>query len=77
VPKLAPTSWQVQEAIFLADGFRFVRQVGSHRAYGKAGVLRPVVIPACPAVPVSIIRNNMRTAGMTRERYFELLERLR
>jgi predicted RNA binding protein YcfA (HicA-like mRNA interferase family) len=77
VPKLAPTHWQVQEGIFLAEGFRFVRQVGSHRAYVKPGVPRPVVIPAYPAVPVSIIRNNMRTAGMTRERYFEVLERVR
>ena len=77
MPTLAPTHWQVQEAIFLAEGFRFVRQVGSHRAYVKPGVLRPVVIPVYPAVPVSIIRNNMRTAGMSRERYFELLERLR
>lgn len=74
MPKLVPTHWRVQEAIFLGDGFRFVRQVGSHRAYVKPGVPRPVVIPTYPAVPVSIIRNNMRTAGMSRERYLQLLE---
>jgi predicted RNA binding protein YcfA (HicA-like mRNA interferase family) len=66
----------VQEAIFLADGFRFVRQVG-HRAYIKPGVHRPLVIPTYRAVPVSIIRNNMRTAGMSRERYFQLLAQVR
>jgi len=32
-----------------------------------------VVIPAYAAVPVSIIRNVMRTANMDRERYFALL----
>jgi hypothetical protein len=39
----------------------------------KPGVPRPVVIPRYAAVPVFIIRNNLRTAGMSRERYFELL----
>ena len=39
----------------------------------KPGVLRPVVIPRYASIPVFIIKNNLRTAGMTRERYFELL----
>jgi hypothetical protein len=41
--------------------------------FTKPGVLRPVVIPKYAAIPVFIIKNNLRTAGMTRERYFELL----
>jgi hypothetical protein len=41
----------------------------------KAGVLRPVVIPKYAAVPVFIIKNNLRSAGITRERYLELLSR--
>jgi len=39
----------------------------------KPGTLRPIVIPRYASVPVFIIRNNIRTAGMSRERYFELL----
>ena len=73
MPKITPTHWTVQEKIFLTDGFVFVRQEGSHRAYLKRGTLRPVIIPMYREVPVSIIRNNMKTAGMMRERYFELL----
>lgn len=73
MPKITPSHWTVQERIFLADGFLFVRQEGSHRAYLKQGILRPVIIPTYREVPVSIIRNNMKTAGMTRQRYFELL----
>jgi len=42
--------------------------------FTKAGVLRPVVVPKYAAVPVFIIKNNLRTAGMSRERYLELLE---
>jgi len=72
MPKITPSHWTVQERIFLADGFLFVRQEGSHRAYLKQEIFRPV-IPTYREVPVSIIRNNMKTAGMTRQRYFELL----
>ena len=57
-----------------ADGFRLIRQEGEHLIYTKAGVLRPVVIPKYSSVPVFIIKNNLRTAGISRERYFELLK---
>jgi len=73
--RIVPTAWQIQERVFLADGFVFRRQQGSHRAYTKPGTNRPVVIPAYGQVPVSIIRANMKTAGVSRERYFELLGR--
>jgi len=33
-----------------------------------------VVIPVYTEVDVEIIKRNMRTAGMSRERYFELLD---
>lgn len=36
---------------------------------------RAVVIPEYSEVDVEIIKNNMRTVGMTREQYFELLDR--
>ena len=41
----------------------------------KPGVQRPIVIPAKREVEVHVIKSNLRTAGMTRERYFELLGR--
>jgi len=43
--------------------------------FTKAGVPRPVVIPKYASVPVFIIKNNLRTSGMSRDRYFELLDR--
>lgn len=61
------------ERIFLAAGFHFARQQGSHRSYVKAGIARPVVIPTYDEVPVAIIRNNLRTAGISRDEYFDLL----
>jgi predicted RNA binding protein YcfA (HicA-like mRNA interferase family) len=62
------------ECIFLKDGFVFDRQEGDHKVYVKNGVLRPVIIPTYKEIDVEIIRANMRTAGMSRERYFQLLK---
>jgi hypothetical protein len=38
-------------------------------------VLRPVVIPEYREIARDIIRANMRTVGMSRERYLELLKK--
>ena len=73
MPKITPVHWKKLEKIFFENGFRFARQEGSHRSYVKPGVIRPVVIPAYNEVPVAIIRNNMKTAGISREEYFKLL----
>jgi len=75
--RIIPTRWRTQEKILLADGFTLARKESSHRSYVKPGILRPVVIPKYREVPVSIIRNNMTTANMSRERYFELLDRVK
>jgi len=60
--------------VFLKAGFDFIRQEESHRVYVKPGVRGPVVIPAYPEVPVTIIRNNLKTAGISRDQYFRPLE---
>lgn len=73
MPRIVPIHWRDLEKVFLAAGFRFARQEGSHRAYSKDGVIRPVVIPTYDEVPVSIIRNNLKTAGISRDEYFRLL----
>lgn len=41
--------------------------------YVKPGVPKPVVIPDWDEVPVFIIKNNLRTAGLSRDDYFTLL----
>lgn len=70
---IAPVPYATLVRVFEKDGFVFRRQHGDHLIYTKAGVSRPLVIPAYSAVPVFIIKNLLRTAGMSRERYFELL----
>jgi len=75
--RMTPVHWQMLERVFLAAGFRFVRQQGSHRSYVKPGIARPIVIPTYNEIPVSIIRNNLKTAGISRDEYFSLLEQVR
>lgn len=76
MPRLVPTSWKVLKQVFEADGFKLERQTDSHLVYSKPGILRPVIIPKYDEVGLDIIKRNMRTAGMSRPRYFELLRKI-
>jgi predicted RNA binding protein YcfA (HicA-like mRNA interferase family) len=73
MPAIRPVHYQVLIRVFERDWFTFCRQEGDHRIYIKRGVARPLVIPMYKAVPVFIIKNLLRTSGMSRERYFALL----
>jgi predicted RNA binding protein YcfA (HicA-like mRNA interferase family) len=75
MPKLSPVSYKRLAAVFEAEGFLCVRVEGDHLVLTRPGVIRPVVIPMYAAVPVFIIKNNLRTAGISRDRYFQLLGR--
>ena len=77
MPKFTPVDWKTLECVILKAGFRFARQEGSHRSYVKAGVARPIAIPTYREVPVFVIRNNVKTAGLSRDEYFRLLEECR
>ena len=77
MPRFTPVDWRTLERLFMAAGFRFARQEGSHRSYVREGVARPIVIPTYSEVPVFIIRNNLRTAGVSRDEYFRLLDQVR
>jgi predicted RNA binding protein YcfA (HicA-like mRNA interferase family) len=73
--RITPAHWKVLERVFLKAGFRLAWQQGSHRSYVKEGISRPVVIPTYDEVPVPIIRHNLKTAGISRDEYFRLLQR--
>ncbi|HJP19876.1 MAG: type II toxin-antitoxin system HicA family toxin [Nitrospinota bacterium] len=76
MPKITPLSAKNLRKIFEIAGFTCVRIEGDHFVYTKKGIARPVVIPNWKEVPVFIIKNNLRTAGITREEYFHLLKKL-
>ncbi|HAN72997.1 MAG TPA: type II toxin-antitoxin system HicA family toxin [Planktothrix sp. UBA8407] len=75
--KITPIRYQTLVKVFELEGFMVVRQKGDHLILTKPGVNRPVVIKTSPGeVPVTHIMTNLKTAGINRERYFELLSQL-
>ncbi len=73
MPRIYPTDWRTQIRVFELFGCTYKRKEGSHHILTCAGAKRAVVIPEYEEIDVEIIRNNMRTVNMSRERYFELL----
>jgi predicted RNA binding protein YcfA (HicA-like mRNA interferase family) len=76
MPRITPVGWKTLLRIFELYGCEYKRKKGSHHVLICPKAKRAVVIPEYDEIDVEIIRNNMRTAGMTREEYFDLLERV-
>ena len=76
MPKIVAIPASKLRKIFEKAGFKCARIEGDHYVYTKPGITRPVVIPDWPEVPVFIIKNNLRTANISREEYFEILKEI-
>lgn len=76
MPAITPVRWKEFEKFLLFIGCEFKRQSGGHRIYTRAGLKRPLVVPAHGSIPVFVIRNNLRLLGITPEQYFEILRKL-
>jgi len=76
--KIAPIRFEKLIKVFELEGFRVKRRKGDHISMVKPGIKRPLIIKTSPRdVPVLHIRTNMTTAGMSRERYFHLLDKIK
>ena len=73
MPKISPIPAKKLMRVFERAGFSCVRIEGDHYVYTKDGVARPIVIPDWREIPVFIIKNNLRSANISREEYFTLL----
>jgi len=74
--RITPIHYRKLVRVLESEGFVFVRERGDHMVFTKSGLLRPIVVPRYDALPIFIIKNVLRTAQISRERYLELLERL-
>ena len=74
MPRISATDWKTQIKIFQAYGCKYKRKKGSHHVLTYPGAKRAVVIPEYDEIDLDIIKNNMRTVGMSREDYFRLLD---
>lgn len=73
MPRITPVHWKVLNCIFEKDGFVHERTKGSHMVFSRQGTMRPIVIPRYKEIDDDIILNLMKTAKMSRTRYFKLL----
>ena len=74
MPRISATDWRTQIKIFQAYGCKYKRKKGSHHVLTYPGAKRAVVIPEYDEIDLDIIKNNMRTVGMSRDDYFRLLD---
>lgn len=75
--KITPIPYQKLVKIFELEGFTVKRQKGDHLILTKPNVSRPVIIKTSPRnVAVTHIMTNLKTAGISRDKYLELLEQV-
>lgn len=75
--KIVPVHHKTLIRLFELEGFAVKRQKGDHIIMTKPGINRPLVIKTSPRkVPITHICTNLTTAGISRSRYFELLDSL-
>lgn len=76
MPRLIPIDYRKLVKIFERKGFVYIRTKGDHLVYQKEGLLRPIIIPKYKEIPEFIILKNLKTAGISREEYLELLQEI-
>ncbi len=76
MPRIIPVSYKVLLRVFLEAGCEYKRKKGSHHILTCPNCKRAVVIPEYSEIDVEIIKNNLRTAGISREEYFDILDRI-
>jgi predicted RNA binding protein YcfA (HicA-like mRNA interferase family) len=74
--KAGKVGWRRFEKFLLKVGCEFKGQTGSHRRYKKSGLLRAIIIPCDDELPQFIILNNLRTLGISKKIYLEMIARL-
>jgi len=74
MPRIIPIHYRKLVKVFKKEGFSVIRQKGDHLVLTKPGISRPIIVPIYDEIPVFIIKNNLRMAGISRERYFQLLK---
>lgn len=76
MPRIIPIHWKKFEKFLFKVNCKFERERGDHLVYSRNGLKRPIVIVKDRAIPVFIIRNNLRVLRISHERYLEILEDL-
>lgn len=73
---IVPVHWRNFEKFLTFIGCLLIRERGDHRIYNRQGLKRPIVIPKDTAIPVFIIRNNLRLLSISPVEYLEIIKGL-
>ena len=73
---LRPIHYRKFEKFLLHVGCHFVRQVGDHKVYSRADLIRPVIVRTKKDLPIIEIKSNLRTLGISTAEYLEIIEKL-
>jgi predicted RNA binding protein YcfA (HicA-like mRNA interferase family) len=76
MPRLTPIKRKKFEKFLEYVGCYLKRTKGDHLIYDREGLKRPIIITADNDVPVFILRNNLRTLGISLEEYLEIIEKI-
>ena len=76
MPRITPVDWRTLMKVFLLHGCEYKRKQGSHHIFTCPDAKRAIVIPEYDEIDTEIIKNNLRSAGISRDEYFDLLRRV-
>lgn len=71
MPKISVIHYKKLVKFFEDYGFMFDRQKGDHLVFTKPHIKKPIIIPAYREIPVFIIKENLKTAGINRKDYLK------
>jgi predicted RNA binding protein YcfA (HicA-like mRNA interferase family) len=74
MPRINPIHYRKLVRVLEMERFVLSRERRDHMIFTKPGIERPVVVPRYDELPVFIIKNALRAARISRERYLELLD---
>jgi predicted RNA binding protein YcfA (HicA-like mRNA interferase family) len=70
-------SWKELKRVCQLLGCTESRQKGDHLVMVRPGLARPIVIKMDDKIGEDIVRSNMRTLGVSRKRFLDLLSQVR
>jgi predicted RNA binding protein YcfA (HicA-like mRNA interferase family) len=76
MPPLTSIKRKKFEKFLKFTGCNLKRISGDHLIYDRIGLKRPVIITNDKDLPVFIVRNNLRTLGISPEEFLEILKRI-
>jgi predicted RNA binding protein YcfA (HicA-like mRNA interferase family) len=74
--KITPVHWRKLVKVFQSLGWKIDGIKGDHIILDEETFTRPIIIPRANDVAISIIMNNLKTAGISRKEYLKLLTQI-